>query len=1086
MSSPHRIWVGAIGLALLGFVGFSILEGWSEFAVPSGTGEPNVAEHDQVTIDSSSVTEDHNVASAIDESAAVRDEVTTPTRVRVMRGGEAVAGARVLVLPRDEALVTADGLLPTLDLPRLRAQVREGFTDAAGTYDVEDAGERTCVLVTLEGCSPFTGVVDAGKEFVAELSDEKRWEVRIVDRDGAPIRGAEVVVTSDHAWSSSAGVRVDAISLLMDAMIDRVSVSDANGVARFGMLQDVYYTVTARAPGYASRFRYNAVLTFDPPTFHELTLVPAAALTGRVRDAESGAPIPNARVVTTGYGLAMLRGMFDQVFTDESGAFGPVAVGGGEDEIGVIVSKEGYASKSAVLGVIAVGESGSLDIELERPKLFRGRIVSPVGVGLSNIIVVAQDVASRMRYDFARTREDGTFEFAGADPGDPLLLMAWERGVAAMEIGVPWPWPDPFEFTMETTAPVTGRIIADSYPLRDPEIRLVAGTKSLERTFERYGRVAPETGAYEIPDVPRGRYRLEAWAADHAVATRREIEIGRVDERDPVDIEVGRGIAVRGTIRRADDGAPLAGATVTYADRGEQTRVYVGGIRPPVPTDAEGRFELAPAPVSERVAIQIAAEGFATVIDEFVVSPGNAHIVRDVALPREAMLKLRIKKPDGGFSRYFTMRVEHVESGMQRLELVADGVGIQRGLPPGTYNLAACLHDTAGGVRDTSIFRDGVPLAAGESKEIVLELGGTSVVRGALRIPGGADRGGFFAVDAEPLDDRTRDVTMAMVQRHDLTYRFVALPAGRYRLNAELKNRVPPLLCERVLDVADGQEYVVDFEFGTQELTGVIVDVASRPIAGARIGIDVVDVVGDSVTKQTGKSLENGEYRVAGLREGTWPFTIRAEGFARQEGTVAIRSDEAPSTKDFALELEALVAITVRDRAGGSIGDAKVEAHVGGNRERDAIVARESRTDGAKLLRELGTGRHLLAVRRDGFFPHESWVACVGGQALDVAVTLRRPVRLELKLKQANGAAMAEFDVELTDVETGVLATEWQVRGWLDASIPLRTDREGSLVIEGIPEGRYRVRAGGIDAEVDAEVADRGAEPSRIVLMAAY
>jgi hypothetical protein len=133
-------------------------------------------------------------------------------------------------------------------------------------------------------------------------------------------------------------------------------------------------------------------------------------------------------------------------------------------------------------------------------------------------------------------------------------------------------------------------------------------------------------GAFSLPDLDAGRYRLSARADGRAPATARRVETFRAD----VVLELGAGGRLRGCVRDAASGAPVAPFTVMLFER--RSPLWLEPLRSRSVIDPRGCYaldDLAPGPA----VMIVSAPGFAPSSEQTVEIPSPpGEAVADAAL----------------------------------------------------------------------------------------------------------------------------------------------------------------------------------------------------------------------------------------------------------------------------------------------------------------------------------------------------------------------------------------------------------------------------------------------------------------------
>jgi hypothetical protein len=1057
--------------------------------------ETSAAEH---SVEQSTADDQRSV---LGEITVAREEISDESESRRARAARATLEARLdgkpieasaLIVEWSQSVEAEAWTAAGPQIKALRSSARRNATDGKGRLELEVGPNPLGILILADGVAPKAVKLNLDDSHcVVDLDRGHEFGIRVTDESANPIAGARVAGWFNTIFSRITPDRVDPFEATIRGLSQVVAITDAEGEAVLGPFGAGHHIVEIEAEGFASFLAF-PVLPIAPSTPAVVELARGARVEGQVRASDTGAPIEGARVDVISYRANIVERRNAMLYTDARGRFETNGAPANGSEVRIYATKSGYAATPVVIGRMEEREARFVDVDLRRSSQFKGVVRHAAGDPVDNAWVVAADPVTQTRIGNVRTRADGTFVLDEISADTSFILEVRAADGAYVLVPIRVPWPEDFEIALEPPAPLEGKLVTERYPIDNGWVRVAAEASYMRRPFEEWAEVDRETGRFEFPRVPRGTYRLDAFADRHAARRLPEIKVGSIQERLPIEILMQTGAIIQGKVISAADGEPIHRATIKLADISLGDDSILGGHGPGVDSDERGAFELSSALSDSRATLVISKDGYAETVDSFVAPPAVAKLERTVTLEPEGVLEIEIIRPDGKRAGSFYASARHLESRRRHVTSVTEQVGIIQALPSGKYTLECAITDVEGGAFGCNVGHNSLEVRAGETTRVVLSMASGGEIRGVLR--GGSleymDRDLSVAID--PLDPVQTWHGLADVVSIDNSYRMPGIPAGRYEVVAATSQGQPPLRARREIEVRDGEVHVVDIEFGELELAGRIVGIEGQPVGNAILEIEqrsadpaARDGAIDSV--QEARSLGDGSYSLAGLVAGSWPYSVTAEGHARLDGTIAILADPAGERqiKDFALEPEALIAVTVTDRNRSTLDNAKVEVFVNGDRTREPELSRTRRVDGAALVRRLGTGTHLLAVTHPGYFPHESRVALVGGRPLDVGVVLRRPAAIELKLKALSGAPLSEVEVEWIDMESGASLADWIVRGWLPQDLSMITSRDGTLLLRGLPEGRYRVRAPGIDAEIDVVVAPADEIP-REVLTATY
>lgn len=355
----------------------------------------------------------------------------------------------------------------------------------------------------------------SGSPTAAKLVQAGRRIAGVVERDGAPVAGAPVQLTS--------------------AVGDEQRVSDAGGRFDFGPQPARAYVVSAQLPGVTG-----AVLAIDLRTdivadaLHLVLHACDASVFGTVRDVAGGV-IPNARVAHS------LNGELADLST-LTGADGNYELCIPAGNSSLQVSADGYATSGHWLA--AFGKTNH-DVELLPEAVIHGR-VEPAIAGADVELSTSTQFAGLVH---ATTDADGHFQFSGALPGKHALTaiadgMSTERRVEIVaKVG------DNPEvvLAMSPAFVVAGKVVDDGKHVVAGVGLMLAADQGLIRAL------SGADGTFSFSSVPRGDYRL---FADNR--RMRELAVDG-DVRDLV-LTVTARVAVAGLVTRKHQ--PVDGVTV--------------------------------------------------------------------------------------------------------------------------------------------------------------------------------------------------------------------------------------------------------------------------------------------------------------------------------------------------------------------------------------------------------------------------------------------------------------------------------------------------------------------------------------------
>ena len=338
----------------------------------------------------------------------------------------------------------------------------------------------------------------AGEHLELRLLPAVSVQVRAVDARGRPVAGASL-----RMWRQSEGG---------DGMADRRIVADAHGKGTFDRLAaGSWAMLAAEHPAWGAPQWQRVEFPLSGSAEVEIVLPEGRTIQGRVTDADTGAPIPNARV---GLGWTLYKA----VRTDETGRY----------------ELEGWTGAFYVdLYAIAPGYCGvshraptkdSVDFELQRGARITGRVVSADGTP----VVGAQLALACLDFNetrAGRTAADGTFTLEGIRRGTPhrFVVLASGHGRTLLDFDMP-DAPDATvgDLTLATAHVLRGRVHhADGTPAARVPIVLTGANEDRNRLRgeqaaidNRAGtsetRHSDDKGQFRFGDVAAGTYVIEA------------------------------------------------------------------------------------------------------------------------------------------------------------------------------------------------------------------------------------------------------------------------------------------------------------------------------------------------------------------------------------------------------------------------------------------------------------------------------------------------------------------------------------------------------------------------------------------------
>ncbi len=346
----------------------------------------------------------------------------------------------------------------------------------AGTFRVEVDDERFEPISRRAVPAPSRAVDLLLREFAVV-----RCEVR--DERGAPAQGARVSIAGSGLWPA------------------RSEDAAADGVARLARVPSGVYELRAQLGGRVAE--PVAPLSLEPGETRavRMVLTDGATIEGRVVDAQTQAPIVDARVIVAEDALSAAP---RALVSEHDGAF---RIGGLLRRPHVISARAtGYVAR--VADAVQAGGAPVI-VGLDREVLVRGRVVDNRGAPVANaqVELASIDLDGRTAFLTATARAFREQLFERQQRGPSPLRPSGELGVTSGR--VPHIPTDP----TAPTAPVA---------------------TSAESSAEA-GFVTDSLGRFRVGEVPPGAVRV---SASHPLYVRADSELRAVRAGDTIDVEV--------------------------------------------------------------------------------------------------------------------------------------------------------------------------------------------------------------------------------------------------------------------------------------------------------------------------------------------------------------------------------------------------------------------------------------------------------------------------------------------------------------------------------------------------------------------
>ncbi|MCA8942761.1 MAG: carboxypeptidase regulatory-like domain-containing protein [Planctomycetes bacterium] len=291
----------------------------------------------------------------------------------------------------------------------------------------------------------------------------------------------------------------------------------------------------------------------DDVPLRDVVLDSGSGITVTVRDDASGEPIAGARVTAQPEAMdAKLPAALAarRVRTATSDARGVAIVEGMQDgRYALRIDADGYATD---LAHVAHAGVAVIPFRLETGHVLRGEVLGADGVPLASAAVRA--VSARRGVEIAtETRDGGSFRLTRLAAGRHTILVDTTAHGSVARTDVTLPSPVPIVIQMPPPVEVRGIVRPPPGAPASPRIELAGSAGSFVRTASCDGN-----GAFVIPGIPPGRYRLRATSEAPRLGRTIDLEV----PCGTVDLALRPIHRIRGQLLDPA-GRPLAGARIS-------------------------------------------------------------------------------------------------------------------------------------------------------------------------------------------------------------------------------------------------------------------------------------------------------------------------------------------------------------------------------------------------------------------------------------------------------------------------------------------------------------------------------------------
>jgi protocatechuate 3,4-dioxygenase beta subunit len=553
----------------------------------------------------------------------------------VDESGRGVADARVIAVPMPS--VTGRNRLD-------RFEVRSAG-DGSYRLDTLVSGTTYTIDAWAEGYAPTAALIPTGtgiEERDFQLRASGRIEGRLVDAvSGAGIPDAEVTALVGGLGSFSP----------VSATTDQ-----AGGFTMAHVAPGPVFLFSAKASGYQPRpvFDFKSVeglhVVGGATTWIDWRLTPGARVFGEVT--ADGRPVPYAELalVDRNRGRQQWTGEITGM-TDIDGRYELLGIQAGDYDLQVRAA--GLAAPSDPQQTLVTIAPDLVDVpkdvRLVRGATVRGDVKGPAGEAVRGARVTISAAAESASADVLRdlaavTGASGAFTISGIPAGIDIVLTAahdaWAPSVPKSVRLSPGA-SQSVTLTLRRGVSLSGRVederggaVADALvrwgPVDDvPE-------RDLRDSFRADGHLtsrairSDQDGQFVVPDLPPGRLLVKVSKDGYAAWYQRDVQLQPDGEQAPLTAVLVPTQEIRGRVRAADTGRPLAGAFVVAEERGPVagSEADPGRVHAIVSTEteADGSYVLENVPPgTHRILVWFGPPGYAGQIQ----GGENASVRRD-------------------------------------------------------------------------------------------------------------------------------------------------------------------------------------------------------------------------------------------------------------------------------------------------------------------------------------------------------------------------------------------------------------------------------------------------------------------------
>ncbi|HSP35050.1 MAG TPA: carboxypeptidase regulatory-like domain-containing protein, partial [Thermoanaerobaculia bacterium] len=796
-------------------------------------------------------------------------------------GGMGFGGGPISMMPRGRGAFTApDGTfsvrVPPASDVRIWA-IRTGYPAAnSGTLHLAPGERKSGVVLTIPN-----GITVSG---------------RVLDKDGKPVGGVEVVAAESQAVGG--GVRRMVAGMMRRTGDDEVKT--ANDGTFSLRVKEGTYDVAFRRQGYATKVM-RAMRVSGAPQPVEVTLDPAVEISGRV--VRNGAGVDGVRV------MAIAESAQEFAETGPDGSFVITGLSPGQLMLNAMKPDES-------IQVVRPVTAPAHDVTIEVPPGSRvsGRVVDketkqPVtafDLGLS-----MSRGGGGMMFSFVPnlrhfTSDDGSFVLENVPSGQtqivvnapgyttarvPSVDVQEGKGVADLEIA------------LDHGVRVVGHVMGpDGSALAGVAVRINSGGPSrvVGLGMNNNGTVSDANGDYTIDAVESGDKTL-IFASSGYQTLQKTATLSGTETR--VDAQLSTGTQIVGTVV-TDTGVPVADAEVT-ASSAAQTF----GFRN-TRTDANGNFTLenmAPG----RYTFRAMKSGYANALmNDFDIATGGP---------------VRLTMKSGGviFGHVSGLTADELQTatvqasganGGQTAAVDSSGNYRIEGSPTGTVRVSARTSTGMAGGRTSTV--QSVQVDPASPAQVDITFNSATVISGRVTRNGSPVDGAMVAFIPKEAQAQT---TARTTTSNGGQYQVTGLDDATYNVAVVDIQRSAPF--STTYQVHGSGNFDIDIH--GVSLRGRVVDTSGNPVSDVMVEIhEKADGGGMRLLNQTVQTDASGAFRLDNVQPDSYTIVASKEGYGAKSADTTV-SDSSPEIQ-IALSQNAGVALRVVDARNGQALSARV------------------------------------------------------------------------------------------------------------------------------------------------------------------